>query len=314
MCVCVFIRYIEFLFVLKTFLQGINIGQENLRQRPGVWRLTTRLGSHPSSHAEKDSHLHSLSLTQWAVIGIHRRVKASYYSCGSVMYAATIMALHHLFLTFYEIEKKKNTEEKQKPSTQAGSRESYWVHRWRFFEVYLFEILEGCSPFFGCVARRWVGNNLRGPQGSLKDGHRLVLSPFHFAPPISSSVQLQTLTLCCLFAAQTLRQPQTHCLPSFVVTWMNADDLVSLHKSIRVCRCAQLIVMKATDNFPVISLRECQIVPMPVALWYVIVLSLQTNICIKRVTSGFLLHPINQLKQIWLSVLQYHHSEYLLVW
>lgn len=96
----VFIRYIEFLSVWKKLHQGINIGKENQRQRPGC-EDSLRLGSHPSSHTGKESHLHTLSLAQWAVIGIHKRLKASYYSCGSVIYAAAIMALHHIADAFF---------------------------------------------------------------------------------------------------------------------------------------------------------------------------------------------------------------------
>lgn len=74
--------------------------------------------------------------------------------------------------------------------------------------------------------------------------------------------------------------------------------------------CSQFIVMKSTDNFGYISLGACQAALKLVAQRYVIVLSPQTRICMKKVTSGFLLLSINHLKQIrqrqiQLSLLQY---------
>lgn len=151
----VFIRYIEFLSVWKKLHQGINIGKENLRQRPGC-EDSLRLGSHPSWHTGKESHLHTLSLAQWAVIGIHKRLKASYYSCGSVIYAAAIMALHHIADAFFfflkeRIQNRKKQIKVIKSWTRTGSyRECFWDHHWHFFEVCLFEILDGCLRVLLC--------------------------------------------------------------------------------------------------------------------------------------------------------------------
>lgn len=104
-------------------------------------------------------------------------------------------------------------------------------------------------------------------------------------------------------------QTRTECLPFYIFIWMDAYDLVLLHKCTRVCLSAHFIVMKPTDSLGYISLGACQAALMPVAQRYVIVLSLQAHICMKRVTSGFLLHSINHLKQIrqrqiWLSLHQ----------
>ena len=49
----------------------------------------------------------------------------------------------------------------------------------------------------------------------------------------------------------------------------------------------QFIVIGATDNFGYVSLQACQAALMLAAGRYVIVLSPQTSICMKRVTSGF---------------------------
>lgn len=72
---CVFSRYIDLLSVWKMLHQGINICEEKPEAEARVSRRSTRLESHPSSRAEEESHLHSLSLAQRAVIGIYRRVR-----------------------------------------------------------------------------------------------------------------------------------------------------------------------------------------------------------------------------------------------
>lgn len=150
------------------------------------------------------------------------------------------------------------------------------------------------------------------------DRHWLVSSLFHFALLLSlltsSPVQIQSITLCFRSAtpdatsATSCVQTCTKCLPFYIFIWMDAYDLVLLHKCTRVCVSAKFIVMKPTESLGYISLGACQTALMPVAQ-SVIVLSLQTHICMKRVTSGFLLHSINHLKQIrqrqiWLSLHQ----------
>lgn len=146
--------------------------RKNPRPRPGVWRLTARLGSHPSSHVEKDSHLHSLFLAQWAVTGIHQRVKASHYSCGSVIYAEAIMEVCHLFHRYKE---KKNKTKQSKETKTMRIRWQGWglpcsslTLLWGL-PVWIsnFEILESCL----CLAA-WLT-----PLGGVQS-ERLRLLPF----------------------------------------------------------------------------------------------------------------------------------------
>lgn len=56
------------------------------------------------------------------------------------------MELHHLFHVFFFVKSADKTTrtDKRNKTLHSSYRESYWVHHCNFFEVYLFEVLDGC--------------------------------------------------------------------------------------------------------------------------------------------------------------------------
>lgn len=229
-----------------------------------VWKLTIRLGSHPSSHAEKaitPAFLISRTMScYWNTqknLGFMLQlwlfdIRHSYYGPSS--------PLPQLFLFFFFFgrlrdSQKKNRRAKRNKSMHADwqpqYRENYWVHHWHFFEVYLFEILEGSPSFWLCLL---CGSLMGGVQSarpsrlSERQVSAYSVSPFHSAPlsspPISLSVTLLLVSLPDATSA-TLRVRANVCLSAFSHGWMHrilCPCIGALHV------CAQFIVMEATDN------------------------------------------------------------------
>lgn len=145
-CVCVFVCLADILYWVSVCLEEALSWPKYWQSKPeieaGVWRLTIRLGSDLSSHADKESHLHSLSLAQWYTEK-RRHVTALWYMCSHYVTSLPLSQCFFSSFFFFFLRVRKNKTNRRNKTLHAD-----WQlqHREIFFEVLLFEILEGSLP------------------------------------------------------------------------------------------------------------------------------------------------------------------------